>query len=388
MGFLADIPLGFPGYHARLPKTAAALPRLLRDAGYSTMAVGKWHLTPRWHRSAAGPFDTWPLGLGFERYYGFLQGDTNHWTPNLICDNHYIDPPRRPDEGYHLSEDLADQAIRMVQDQQQGAPGKPFFLYFALGRHARAPPRHARSGWIRTGASSIRAGTPGARACSTGRWRAACPGGNRADAPARVGTGLGRPLGGRAAHAGPPAGGLRRLPHPHRRTDRPGRLRPRDLRAHGQHHGPRLLRQRGERRGGQGRQHQRAPLHRARPRVARGEPRALRRLGRVHHLQPLLVGLGLGRQHAPQALEALHLARRHPDPAHPPLARTRRPAGDRPPPVQPRHRPAAHDHGGGRARGARRGGRRAPNKRSTGPACCPRSTTPPPPRSTTRSTSR
>ena len=63
MGFLADIPLGFPGYHARLPKTAAALPRLLRDAGYSTMAVGKWHLTPRWHRSAAGPFDTWPLGL-------------------------------------------------------------------------------------------------------------------------------------------------------------------------------------------------------------------------------------------------------------------------------------------------------------------------------------
>ena len=146
MGFLADIPLGFPGYHARLPKTAAALPRLLRDAGYSTMAVGKWHLTPRWHRSAAGPFDTWPLGLGFERYYGFLQGDTNHWTPNLVCDNHYIDPPRRPDEGYHLTEDLADQAIRMVQDQQQGAPGKPFFLYFALG--AMHAPHHVTQEWV------------------------------------------------------------------------------------------------------------------------------------------------------------------------------------------------------------------------------------------------
>ncbi len=64
MGFLADIPLGFPGYHSRLPKSAAALPRLLRDAGYSTLAVGKWHLTPRWQRSAAGPFDTWPLGAG------------------------------------------------------------------------------------------------------------------------------------------------------------------------------------------------------------------------------------------------------------------------------------------------------------------------------------
>ncbi len=146
MGFLADIPLGFPGYHARLPKTAAALPRLLRDAGYSTLAVGKWHLTPRWQRSAAGPFDTWPLGVGFERYYGFLQGDTNHWTPNLICDNRYIDPPRRPDEGYHLSEDLADQAIRMVQDQQQGAPGKPFFLYFAFG--AMHAPHHVAPEWV------------------------------------------------------------------------------------------------------------------------------------------------------------------------------------------------------------------------------------------------
>ncbi len=146
MGFLADIPLGFPGYQARLPKSAAALPRLLRDAGYSTLAVGKWHLTPRWQRSAAGPFDNWPLGLGFERYYGFLQGDTNHWTPNLVCDNHYIEPPRRPEEGYHLSEDLADQAIRMVQDQQYGAPGKPYFLYFALG--AMHAPHHVAPEWV------------------------------------------------------------------------------------------------------------------------------------------------------------------------------------------------------------------------------------------------
>ena len=146
MGFLADIPLAFPGYHARLPKSATALPRLLRDAGYSTLAVGKWHLTPRWQRSAAGPFDSWPLGLGFERHYGFLQGDTNHWAPNLVCDNHYIEPPRRPGEGYHLSEDLADQAVRMVQDQQQGAPGKPFFLYFALG--AMHAPHHVAPEWV------------------------------------------------------------------------------------------------------------------------------------------------------------------------------------------------------------------------------------------------
>jgi arylsulfatase len=146
MGFLADIPMGFPGYTARLPKTAAALPRVLRDTGYSTMAVGKWHLTPRFQRSAAGPFDHWPLGLGFERYYGFLQGDANHWAPNLVCDNHYVDPPRGPQDGYHLSEDLADTAIRYVLDQQQAAPGKPFFLYFALG--AMHAPHHVAPEWV------------------------------------------------------------------------------------------------------------------------------------------------------------------------------------------------------------------------------------------------
>ncbi|HEX3795879.1 MAG TPA: arylsulfatase [Acidimicrobiales bacterium] len=146
MGFLSDIPLAFPGYTARLPKSAVTLPRILRDAGYSTMAVGKWHLTPRWQRSAAGPFDTWPLGLGFERHYGFLQGDANHWAPNLVCDNHYVEAPRRPEEGYHLSEDLADHAIRMVQDQQQAAQGKPFFLYFALG--AMHSPHHVAREWV------------------------------------------------------------------------------------------------------------------------------------------------------------------------------------------------------------------------------------------------
>ena len=161
-------PSAFPGYTARLPKTAATLPRLLRDAGYSTLAVGKWHLTPRWQRSAAGPFDLWPLGLGFERYYGFLQGDTNHWAPNLVCDNHYVDPPRRPEEGYHLTEDLADQAVRMVQDQQQAAPGKPFFLYFALGA-MHAPHHVTRNGSSPIGAPSTRAGTPGATSCSPAR---------------------------------------------------------------------------------------------------------------------------------------------------------------------------------------------------------------------------
>lgn len=146
MGFLADIPLGFPGYTARIPRTAAPLPKLLRQAGYSTLAVGKWHLVPRFERSAAGPFDHWPLGMGFERYYGFLQGDANHWSPNLVSDNHYVDPPAVPEEGYHLSEDLADTAVRMLFEQQQNAPGKPFFLYFALG--ATHAPHHVAPEWV------------------------------------------------------------------------------------------------------------------------------------------------------------------------------------------------------------------------------------------------
>jgi len=146
MGFLADVPMAFPGYTGRIPPDVPTLPRLLRGRGYNAVAVGKWHLVPRGERSAAGPFDRWPLGLGFERYYGFLQGDTNHWTPNLVADNHYVDPPRRPEDGYHLTEDLADVAIAEVLDQQQAAPGKPFFLYFPLG--AMHAPHHVAPQWV------------------------------------------------------------------------------------------------------------------------------------------------------------------------------------------------------------------------------------------------
>lgn len=145
VGFLVDVPFEDPGYTAHLPPTAATLPRILRDNGYATIAVGKWHLTPIGERSHAGPFTQWPLGVGFESYYGFLQGDTNHWVPNLVQDNHYIDPPYGPDEGYHLTEDLADVAIRSIIDRRRAAPGKPFYLYFATG--ATHAPHHVAKEW-------------------------------------------------------------------------------------------------------------------------------------------------------------------------------------------------------------------------------------------------
>ncbi|TIC81291.1 arylsulfatase [Nocardioides sp. GY 10113] len=133
MGMLVDLPTGFPGYTARIPRSAASLARVLKDEGWNTMAVGKWHLTPRDDRSAAGPFDTWPLGQGFERFYGFLHGDANQWTPTLYRDNSPVEPPAGPEDGYHLTEDLVDQALTMVTDQHNAAPDKPFFLYFAPG---------------------------------------------------------------------------------------------------------------------------------------------------------------------------------------------------------------------------------------------------------------
>jgi arylsulfatase A-like enzyme len=146
MGLTQESALGFPGYTGRIPKSAATLPRILKDAGYNTMAVGKWHLAPQTEYSAAGPFDRWPLGLGFERYYGFLGAETSQWTPELWRDNHQVDPPRTPQEGYHLTEDLVDESIRMIRDQQQAESRKPFFLYLATG--AAHAPHHVTEEWV------------------------------------------------------------------------------------------------------------------------------------------------------------------------------------------------------------------------------------------------
>jgi arylsulfatase A-like enzyme len=101
--------------------------------GYNTYAIGKWHLTPAEQISAAGPYNRWPLGRGFERYYGFLSGDTSQYYPDLVQDNRQVEPPNTPEEGYHLTPDLVDKAISFIADSKQLAPDKPFFLYFATG---------------------------------------------------------------------------------------------------------------------------------------------------------------------------------------------------------------------------------------------------------------
>lgn len=131
MGIIAEWSTGFPGYRGRISKRAATLAEILRDHAYNTLAVGKWHLTPMAEATAAGPFDDWPLGRGFDRWYGFHGALTDQWHPELFEDNHVIDAPAR--EGYHLSGDLVDHAIAFVRDQQAAMPDRPFFLYLAFG---------------------------------------------------------------------------------------------------------------------------------------------------------------------------------------------------------------------------------------------------------------
>ena len=137
---------GFPGYDGRMPFENGMLSEMLLEYGYNTFHVGKWHLSPAEESTPAGPFQRWPLGRGFERFYGFLGGETNQWFPDLTYDNHSVPQPKRADEGYHLSEDLTDKAIQFILDAHVNAPDKPFFLNFCPG--AAHAPHQVGPEWI------------------------------------------------------------------------------------------------------------------------------------------------------------------------------------------------------------------------------------------------
>ena len=124
---------GFPHQLGHISNNAATIAEVLQSEGYATFCSGKWHLAPTNDISAAGPFDQWPLGRGFQRFYGFLEGETDQFHPELVVDNHHIDPPSRPEDGYHLSEDLVDQLLRMINDSKGVRPDRPFFAYLPFG---------------------------------------------------------------------------------------------------------------------------------------------------------------------------------------------------------------------------------------------------------------
>jgi arylsulfatase len=133
MSIIANADSGFPSKRGAVSHNAGTLAEMLRERGYSTLAVGKWHIAPSDQLSAVGPFDQWPRGRGFERYYGFLDAVTDQFQPTLVQDNQSVPAPRTPEEGYTLNEDLVDHAIGFVTDQASLAPDKPFLLYFAAG---------------------------------------------------------------------------------------------------------------------------------------------------------------------------------------------------------------------------------------------------------------
>lgn len=143
-GILSEMATGFPGYDGRLPKSAATIARVLKGNGYSTAMFGKHHNVPTDERSAAGPFDRWPNGLGFEYFYGFRDSETNQWAPALVENNQLIEPDYAHPE--LLDSLLADHAVHWLRDHHVNAPDRPFFVYYATGTpHA---PQQAPKDWI------------------------------------------------------------------------------------------------------------------------------------------------------------------------------------------------------------------------------------------------
>ena len=145
MACITELASGYPGYNGVMPFENGMLSEMLLEHGYNTYMVGKWHLTPSNQETAAGPYGRWPLARGFERFYGFLGGDTSQWYPDLVYDNHQVEPPATPEEGYHLTPDLIDKSIEFIADARQIDPDKPFYLHLCFG--ATHAPHHVPKEW-------------------------------------------------------------------------------------------------------------------------------------------------------------------------------------------------------------------------------------------------
>ncbi len=143
-GSIMESATAFPGDTGRLPNSVAPLAEMLRLNGYSTAAFGKWHETAPWETSASGPFDRWPTHQGFDRFYGFLGGETNQWAPFLYDGVTQVELPEDPD--YHFTTDMTDKTVAWIRYQQALTPEKPFFVYYAPG--ATHAPHHVPKEWI------------------------------------------------------------------------------------------------------------------------------------------------------------------------------------------------------------------------------------------------
>ncbi|MGJ4962871.1 sulfatase-like hydrolase/transferase [Bradyrhizobium sp. HKCCYLRH3061] len=133
VGCLANFDSGYPGYRGKIAREAGTLAEMLRTHAYRNYMVGKWHVTPLTESGATGPFDGWPLGRGFDRFYGFLDAETDQYAPELVLDNTHVSPPGSYADGYHLTADLVDQTIRFIADHTADRPELPWLTWLALG---------------------------------------------------------------------------------------------------------------------------------------------------------------------------------------------------------------------------------------------------------------
>ena len=145
MGGITEIATSAPGYTSRRPNSMATIAEILRLNGYSTAQFGKCHEVPVWEASPVGPFDRWPTGSGFEHFYGFVAAETNQWYPSLHEGTKSVEPPAKPEDGYHFMADMTDRTIDWVRQQRLLAPSRPFFIYFAPG--ATHAPHHVPKEW-------------------------------------------------------------------------------------------------------------------------------------------------------------------------------------------------------------------------------------------------
>jgi arylsulfatase len=146
MACIAEATTGFPNGNGHIPFECATIAEVLGERGWNTYMLGKWHLCPLDEMNMASTKRNWPVGRGFERFYGFLGGETNQWYPDLVYDNHPVEQPAMPEDGYHLTTDLTDKAIEFVKDAKAIVPEKPFFMYFCPG--ATHAPHHVAKEWI------------------------------------------------------------------------------------------------------------------------------------------------------------------------------------------------------------------------------------------------
>jgi len=144
-GVIIEMGTGYPGYTGIIPKSTALVSQTLRDNGYATGMFGKWHNTPEPDISPAGPFDRWPTGLGFDYFYGFNQGETHQYYPTIYRNTTWVPQPKSPEQGYHFTADMTDEAIAWTRNVRAADPDKPWFNYFSTsGVHA---PHHAPKAW-------------------------------------------------------------------------------------------------------------------------------------------------------------------------------------------------------------------------------------------------